>query len=175
MPDYRQFGKYARPEIERKYLLPSRPATAVHYAELTDFYLPHGHLRLRQSVEAKRSRYKLGHKIRPDAAEPDVVLHTNIYLNQQEFDLLCQLPTQRLRKTRFTQDFAGRTMLIDEFRDELEGLVMAEIDFALPADSPTVIPQGAIAEVTADERFSGGRLAQTSSSQLKQLLREFAK
>ncbi|MGH2480496.1 MAG: hypothetical protein ACRDHW_12650, partial [Ktedonobacteraceae bacterium] len=63
---------------------------------------------------------------------------------------------------------------IDQFQGDLEGLVMAEVDFGPNGDpSSLTVPSFALAEVTDDERFTGGRLAVTTRSQVKALLDEF--
>jgi hypothetical protein len=56
----------------------------------------------------------------------------------------------------------------------LRGLVLAEAEFedddAAEAFAP---PSGALAEVTDDPRFTGGRLARTGRAELLALLAEF--
>lgn len=65
-------------------------------------------------------------------------------------------------------------MGIDQFQGPLEGLMMAEVDFGPDGDpSSFSIPSFALAEVTDDERFTGARLAMTTSPQIKALLDEF--
>lgn len=57
----------------------------------------------------------------------------------------------------------------------LEGSVIAEVDFGPHGDpSSFTMPSFALAEVTDDERFTGGRLATTTSSQMKALLDAFS-
>jgi CYTH domain-containing protein len=65
-------------------------------------------------------------------------------------------------------------MAIDQFQGQLEGLVIAEIDFG-PNGDPTslTMPSFALAEVTDDERFTGASLALTTRPQLEKLLDEF--
>jgi len=36
--------------------------------------------------------YKLGQKIRPDAADPALVMHTTLYLSAAEYDVIASLP-----------------------------------------------------------------------------------
>ena len=65
-------------------------------------------------------------------------------------------------------------MAIDQFQGQLEGLMIAEVDFG-PNGNPSsfIIPSFGIAEVTDDERFTGASLALTTSIQVQALLDEF--
>jgi len=64
---------------------------------------------------------------------------------------------------------------VDVFVGSLTGLVLAEIECADEAAFAAVIPpQGTIAAVTQDDRFSGGSLATLDRRALVVLLGEFA-
>jgi CYTH domain-containing protein len=80
------------------------------------------------------------------------------------------LPGADLSKTRLSVPPFG----IDIFHGALDRLVLAECEVQTAADlaqySP---PQGSIAEVTEDERFTGGRLATTTAGELSMLLQRF--
>ena len=92
-------------------------------------------------------------------------MHTTMYLERDEYELLAALGAHVLRKTRHQLEHGGVVMSVDVFHDELEGLVLAEIDFgddAVAANEFTP-PPFCVAEVTTDERFTGGRLARADS------------
>ncbi len=128
--------KYAKPEIERRFVLDSVPAGACDPVEITDRYIDGGHLRLRV-VEAPGAPtvYKLGHKRRRDPADPIVVFHTTIYLTEHEHSLLTRIPARVLRKTRYRIDLDGHTAVVDAIHGPHEGLILLEVGFD-PAEDP---------------------------------------
>lgn len=166
-------GKYARVERERRFLLadlPNEPpATAVR--AITDRYLIGTTLRLRHMADQRGGhQYKFTQKIPADRPGPVQGLITNTYLSQAEYDLLAELPGTMLIKTRHNIPPFG----IDVFAPPLHGLVLAEVEFdtdtAMLAFRP---PRYAIAEVTDDQRFTGGQLATTSREQLTSWLADY--
>lgn len=179
------FGKYAHPEVERKFLLAAVPPGSTFSADILDHYIPNTTLRLRRMQTEHEVTFKLGQKLRVHPHETRVIFHTSLYLSEAEYGLLVStLPTHRLEKRRLrfhertlpvsVDQFRGPLVNIDQFQGPLDGLVMAELDFG-PHVDPTSFPMPtfALAEVTDDERFTGARLALTTSSQAKALLDEF--
>ena len=168
-----QPGKYARIERERRFLLAGRPedgpVTAIR--EITDRYLTGTTLRVRHIADQRDGdQYKLTQKIPAEKPGPVQGLITNTYLNKAEYDLLAQLPGKMLTKTRYSVPPFG----IDVFAPPLHGLVLAEVEFddddAMLAFRP---PSYALAEVTADQRFTGGRLVTTTQEQLTAWLADY--
>jgi len=166
--------KYALPEHERRFLLASLPddQRVVRTAHITDNYLVGTRLRIRRWVEnaagAPTAVYKLTQKVPAPDGRPGLI--TNLYLSQAEYDLLAGIPARQLSKTRHSiPPFA-----IDVFEPPLHGLIMAEVEF--PSDETLrafATPSFAVAEVTADVRFSGGKLATTTRAELLQALASF--
>lgn len=146
--------KYARYECERRWLLAGIPEGAEDPRLIRDLYVTGTRLRLRH---VGGQGYKLGHKVRPDPADPAVVAHTSMYLDASEFGLLSSLPGRSLAKVRRRLVMVGRVWAIDAFEGPLAGLVLAETEARVGDEvSP---PPLAVREVTGDERFTGGRLA----------------
>jgi CYTH domain-containing protein len=114
--------------------------------------------------------WKLGQKVRFDPASPAQVAHTTIYLNQGEAACLAALPADEVTKVRWTIEVDGHLWSVDEFRERLAGLVLAEIDLGLDRQMPAAPPLDLRADVTGDDRFSGGRLARLPADQLDALL-----
>ncbi len=171
----KDFGKYAHPEIERKFLVATIPSDTIFHADITDHYISNTALRLRKMQTEHKVTFKLGQKLRVHPHDTRVIFHTSFYLSEAEYALLAStLPSHLLEKRRFR--FHGGTipMAIDQFQGTLQGLVIAEIDFG-PHGDPSSLPMSsfALAEVTDDERFTGGRLALTTRQQVKTLLDEF--
>jgi CYTH domain-containing protein len=169
-------AKYARPERERRFLLSAPPDGQVARAvRITDRYLTGTRLRLRRSVELAGDQdgaghvvFKLTQKVPGPAGEPG--LTTTLYLNAAEYGVLMQLPGVSLRKVRLSIPPLG----VDVFEGALAGLVLAEAEFdddvSLLAFTP---PADAVAEVTRDQRLSGGSLAVTTAPELDAVLASY--
>jgi CYTH domain-containing protein len=72
------------------------------------------------------------------------------------------------RKNRYYFDFEGRRFSIDMFLGDLFGLVLAEVSFETDAeldDFPQ--PPFAVADVTNNEIFSGGRLSELTFADVR--------
>jgi CYTH domain-containing protein len=149
--------KYARPELERRWLLDAVPDDVVPKARIEDRYVDGTRLRVRRVALADGSVvWKFGQKVRVDEDDPSEVWLTNLYLDEAEYELLAALPGHDLVKERF--DWPGTGCSVDVFAD---GLVLAEAERTDRAALDAVdAPPGAVREVTQDDRYSGGRLAE---------------
>jgi CYTH domain-containing protein len=168
--------KYAHVEREQRFLLTAVPEQlgAVPAKRLYDRYLVGTQLRVRVVEEPGCDPVlKLGQKIRLEGEPPMAVAHTTMYLDRAAYDALLGLPAAELRKTRRVIHLSEMTVAVDEFHGDLEGLVLAEVD--LGEDTPPVaqLPIRYLAEVSDDERFTGGMLAVTRPDALSILLSEF--
>ena len=171
-PDKSQ--KYAQPERERRFLLAGMPANplVVRTARITDLYFVATRIRLRRTVETAGDTtatiYKLTQKIPAPDCSPG--LSTNFYLSEPEYDVLRVLPARELRKTRYSVPPFG----IDAFDPPRHGLTLAEIEFFSDEEERDFpVPQFALAEVTRDIRFTGGRLVVTERDELRRTLATF--
>ena len=165
--------KYARIERERRFILaqfPS-PATVVEVRRITDHYIEGTSLRLRkQSYSGGVTKFKLTQKLAAggDGAQQGFI--TSMYLTQDEFQALAQLPARKLTKTRFSLPPFG----VDVFDGRLQGLILAEAEFdsAVAAEALT-IPSFVAGEVSADDRFTGGELVRASREQIQRWLLDY--
>ncbi|MBI1209910.1 MAG: hypothetical protein GC190_00465 [Alphaproteobacteria bacterium] len=154
--------KYLAVERERRWLCREVPRDLIARTHtIVDLYVPGTCLRLRDArpTDGGLPMLRLTRKADVDARTR---LLTSIYLSENEFGLLSQaLRGARLRKLRHTlKPNAGVAMSIDEFQDELAGLVLAEAEFdTLEAMTAFTPPDFVTREVTDDPRFSGGALA----------------
>jgi CYTH domain-containing protein len=134
--------KYAVVERERRFLVAEMPDGVVATMQIVDHYLNESRLRLREMIDADGSVVrKLG---------------TSIYLDDAEWGLLRQLPARTLRKTRHIVERDGLRIAVDELAD---GTLLAEVD---DGDyPPPALPDwlGVLAEVTAEERWTGASMA----------------
>jgi CYTH domain-containing protein len=113
--------------------------------------------------------WKLCQKVRERSGLPELVKLTNIYLSEQEYVALVNLEALVLSKTRWHWQFSGRSMAVDEFHGLLDGLVLAEVELGLD-DERLAGPPASIADVTDDDRFSGGALACLGEQEAKDLI-----
>jgi CYTH domain-containing protein len=167
-------GKYARIERERRFLLAEAPSASARAQarRITDRYLPGTRLRLRRVdyLCTGASEFKFTQKVPADRPGFVQGLITNTYLSAAEYDLLAALPADVLTKTRFSFP----PLSIDIFDPPLHGLVLADAEFS--TDKAALAfgePEMAIAEVTDDARFTGGRLVRTLRQELLSWLTEF--
>ena len=167
--------KYARPERERRFLLARLPpGEPIHRTRIEDRYLIGTRLRLRRMTaldEPGRDgevSCKLGQKIPAPDGRPGLI--TNVYLSEAEYQALAIVPANELRKVRSSYPPFG----VDVFEGPLEGLILAEIEFRSRSEELAFRPAiETVAEVTADERLTGGRLVVTSAPELRAILRDY--
>jgi CYTH domain-containing protein len=94
---------------------------------------------------------------------------TNTYLNSIEADTLAIFEANEIRKNRYPFQFEGREFAVDMFLGDLFGLVLAEVSFATDDELDSFTkPPFALAEVTNNEIFSGGRLSQLTFADIRQ-------
>jgi CYTH domain-containing protein len=93
-----------------------------------------------------------------------------MYLTQEEFRILAQLSASKLNKIRYSVPPFG----IDVFEGRLPGLVLAEVEFDSEASADALtVPSFVLREVSADNRFTGGRLVCASRQDLEVWLLEY--
>jgi CYTH domain-containing protein len=165
-------SKYARIEIERRFLLEGVPEAAEVLAinEIGDRYLDGTRLRLRRMARVGGpTQLKLTQKLPdPDGARQGAL--TTIYLSEAEHAAFAQLPAATLGKSRLSIAPYG----VDVFHGELEGLYLAEAEFATVEEAAALVPAAFCrAEVTADRRFTGGELVRASGEQVRAWAREY--
>ena len=138
---------------------------------IADRYIDGSNMRLRQqSDDENEPVFKLTQKLPTDATGARQGLITTMYLTEDEFQLLANLPAKILRKTRYSVPPFG----IDVFEDALTGLVLAEAEFNSAEDASALsLPSFIVREVTEDLRFTGGELVRVSRQELEKLLAEF--
>jgi CYTH domain-containing protein len=148
--------KYAVVERERRFVVSKLPEVVDERRRITDRYITGTRLRLREVVtEDGVVTRKLGHKVRLSGG-PSEIACTSLYLDDEEWDTLRQLPAMTLSKVRHLVTRDGVTVAIDELDD---GTLLAEID---DQDGPPVpVPSwlDVLRDVSDDEKWTGARLA----------------
>lgn len=162
-------GRYSHVEREQRWLLAEIPIGATEPRQIVDGYISGTSLRLRKITDSFGPFFKLTQKVRVHSDSPEVVRITNMYITESEFNSLTVLPSNALMKTRHRLTIDGRTFAIDKFEGRHSGLVLAELELA--NDEPRVdSPFTAVREVTDDDAYSGGALAQATDEEICRIL-----
>src|SRR4026207_385523 len=167
-------SKYARVERERRYLLQDLPEGLTRvdpHLQITDNYITGTRLRLRKVREPRTNKWtvKFTQKFAPNPDDLSRTIITNTYLNALEAETLSVFNTNEIRKNRYYFDFEGRRFSIDMFLGDLFGLVLAEAGFETDEELDHFAqPAFALADVTNDPVFSGGRLCEMTFAEVRQ-------
>jgi CYTH domain-containing protein len=167
-------SKYARVERERRYLLRDLPeglTRADPHLQITDNYMSGSRLRLRKVREPLSNKWtaKLTQKFAPDPNDLSRTIITNTYLNALEAETLATLfNSNEIRKNRYHFEFEGHRFSADMFLGDLFGLVLAEVSFETDEELQNFhAPPFALADVTNEPLFTGGRLSQLTFSDVR--------
>jgi len=165
--------QYARIERERRFLLDHFPSNAnvIRVRRIVDRYIDGTALRLRkQSDDGGPAIFKLTQKIPAPSSGGQQGFLTSMYLTEDEYRLLIQLPAKTIDKTRHSVPPFG----IDVFEGTLLGLLLAEAEFdSAAAAEALTIPYFISHEVSSDGRFTGGQLARASRRDIRTWLFEY--
>ena len=166
-------SKYARVERERRYLLRDLPdgmTRADPHLQITDNYITGTRLRIRKVRKPRTNKWtvKFTQKFAPDPGDLSRTIITNTYLNALEAEVLSVFNTNEIRKNRYKFEFEGRKCSVDMFLGDLFGLVLAEVSFETDEELDNFPkPPFALADVTNEPLFSGGRLCELTFSDIR--------
>ena len=167
-------SKYARVERERRYLLRDLPeglTRADPHLQITDNYITGTRLRIRKVREPRTNKWtvKFTQKFAPNPADLSRTSITNTYLNALEAETLSVFNANEIRKNRYHFDYEGRKFSVDMFLGDLFGLVLAEVGFETDDEIDNYPqPRFAIADVTNNPLFTGGRLCELTFSEVRE-------
>ena len=168
-------SKYARMERERRYLildLPEGLTRADPHLQITDNYITGTRLRIRKVRDPRSNKWtvKFTQKFAPNPADFSRTIITNIYLNALEAETLAVFDAaNEIRKNRYSFEFDGRRFSVDMFLGDLFGLVLAETSFETDEELDSFAKPGfAVADVTNNELFTGGRLCQLTFPDIRE-------
>jgi CYTH domain-containing protein len=155
-------SRYARTEIERRFLLDGVPdgLEVLRTFDIVDRYLDGMRLRLRRQVERGGPVVcKLTQKLPEPGPHGEQGAITTLYISEDEHAALATVPAAVLRKMRLIV----AAYVVDAFAGPLAGLVLAEAEFDSLDDAAAFRPAAFCrAEVTDDRRFTGGELARAA-------------
>jgi CYTH domain-containing protein len=144
-------------EVERKFLVPDPPdLDGTKSDEIEQGYLAtgaDGEVRLRRKGEKLLLTAKRGSGISRDEAE--------VELDREAFERLWPLTAgRRLHKRRYVVPHGDLRIEVDLYEGDLEGLIVAEVEFESEEQARGFVPPGWIGEeVTGDERYLNETLA----------------
>jgi len=168
-------SKYARMERERRYLildLPEGLTRADPHLQITDNYITGTRLRIRKVRDPRSNKWtvKFTQKFAPNPADLSRTIITNIYLNALEAETLAVFDSaNEIRKNRYSFEFDGRRFSVDMFLGDLFGLVLAETSFETDEELDSFAKPGfAVADVTNNELFTGGKLCQLTFPDIRE-------
>ncbi|MEO8436158.1 MAG: hypothetical protein ABI596_14750 [Pyrinomonadaceae bacterium] len=173
-------SKYAIVERERRYLLQDLPpgmTRADPHLQITDNYITGTRLRIRKVRDPKTNKWtvKFTQKFAPDPQDLSRTVVTNTYLNALEAELMSVFAANEIRKNRYYFEFEGRRFSVDMFLGDLFGLVLAEAGFETDEEMKGFPkPQFALADVTNNEVFSGGRLSELTFEDIREEVKRSA-
>jgi CYTH domain-containing protein len=167
-------GRYAQLEREQRWIVSQAPGAMSRPAHIVDLYVTGTRLRLRRVQSGGELVFKLAQKVRATPGSAEVVSLTNMYLCQDEYETVARLGGSELRKTRWHVTEDRRDIAVDVFEGRLLGLVLAETELA-DGEPRWTGPSFGAADVTDDDRFSGGSLAQATEANVEDLMREIGR
>lgn len=167
------YGKYARVERERRFLLREMPAPltrASEHVQITDNYITGTRLRLRRVrvPKTKERVWKLTQKFAPSVDDFSRTIITNIYLSPYEYEVLSVFEGNEIRKNRYPFEYEGRAYSIDVFLGALWGLMLAETEFETDEEMEAFTPPPfVVMDVTNDLMFTGAELVELSFDKIR--------
>jgi len=162
-------GRYARAELERRFLVVGPPPAGRDLRAIEDRYLRDTRLRLRTVRAGGDVVYKLTQKVRARPDDPSAVALTNTYLSAEEHTALAALPADVILKSRRVVLAGGSGWVVDVFGGRLSGLILAEVEVA-DLDATLSLPRWVGREVSSEDAFSGGVLAATPLDDVAEVL-----
>jgi adenylate cyclase len=161
IPHTSETGSKMPKEIERKFLLQKIPSLADGQQSVD---IEQGYLAIDEETEVRVRRAGQDRFITVKGGQGEVRDEVEIAISEEQFAALWSLTEgRRLSKRRLVVALErGLEVELDVFKDELEGLLIAEVEFESEADSHRFEPPDWLGkEVTGDDRYSGQSLARS--------------
>ena len=157
-------SRYARPEYERRFLLDHLPDDVSDPVRIRDRYLYDSTLRLRlvEDLDGNVLQRKLGQKKRANLADPRLVFHTTVYLDEREHETLSAVPGDDLVKIRYRYR-ALPGAIVDVVEHPARGTILLEVSLPDPVALELFEPPPNGVEVSDDESYTGRGLARPVS------------
>ena len=164
-------------EFERTFLVASIPEGlhSCESKEILDIYLPHisdhPQLRIRKSGD----RYDITKKQPAVEGDASHQIEQTIPLTKEEFAELSTLPGKRVHKLRYYYQEDGVAYEVDVFKDMLEGLILADVEFSSYEAMQNFTPaKWLLADVTQEKFIAGGMLCGKSYEDIEEDLAKYS-
>ncbi len=145
-------------EIERKFLVPMLPnMKGIFGKDILQGYLSTSNSNMEKRVRKKGNKFyfteKFGKGLKRKEQEREI--------SEFEFNAQYALTQgRRVEKTRYEIPFKEKIIELDVYSGNLEGLIVAEIEFdSINESKDFLIPEWFGREVTSDERYKNKNLA----------------
>lgn len=147
-----------RTEIERKFLLPEPPEWL---GDLPSKLIDQGYLAIEDRVEVRLRRAGDDLTLTVKSGRGRSRGEQEIELTAEQFDALWPLTeSRRVRKRRYLREAEQGKFEIDVYEGDLEGMVVAEMEFVSERASESFEPPAWLGgEVTGDDRYANRSLA----------------
>ncbi len=168
--------RYARVERERRFLLRELPpglSVTDNHTQIFDNYITGTRLHLSKvRVPATRQwTCKLTQKFSPDASDLSRAVITDTYLTQYEYEVLSIFEGNEIRKNRYPYEYDGRSFAVDVYLGDLRALILAGVKFETDEEMAGFEPPPfTVLEVTHGEMFTGARLVNLTSDEIRKAL-----
>lgn len=147
-------------EIERKFLLDRLPSTT---ETVEPTRIDQGYLAVTEDLEVRVRARNGRHLLTVKGGRGVVRREVTIPISAEQFDELWALTGgRRIRKQRWVlpAEDGGVAIEVDRFTDDLDGLLIAEVEFETEDDSRAFTPPAWFGrEVTDDDRYRNAALA----------------
>jgi adenylate cyclase len=154
-------------EIERKYLLSDVPSWV---EECRSEEIEQGYLAMASDGTEVRLRRRGGHVLlTAKVGTGETRVEREIELEDEQFQALWPLTEgRRIRKTRYLVPYEELTVEVDRFKGDLQGMLMAEVEFDSEEASAEFEPPPWFGlDVTGDERYANESLAVNGAPEAK--------
>ena len=167
--------KYSRIEYERRFVILSseqwKHLVEPYSKRLQDKYIMDSRIRIRILTDSDTDRQIIKLTKKFDSESPYFRRLCSILLSSAEYHLFEKFSGKEITKVRHYHIFEEKVFSIDVFEGELAGLVICECEADSLNELMKAIPPSYVTvEVTEDNFFTGGHLANVTQENLKQKL-----
>ena len=160
-------------ELERRFLINAVPEEVRQIVPtvVADCYWPveSGHCQLR--MRRVGNRFEMTKKLPVSCNDLSIMEEHTIPLSEAEYSALKAAPAKWLVKDRYVMDTVSARVELGVFREKLEGLAIADVEFDTEAKMRMFSPLWWFGkEVTNEKRLAGGELCGSSIADLSQML-----
>lgn len=164
--------KYAQAEVERRFLITNRPEILDNLPSkiIIDKYLHNTSLRIRKAIDGEYVQHKFTKKLPHISNGIMIQWVSTIYISQEEYEILMQLPGKLIRKKRYYYaPPSGEVLGIDEIEltKGKQKIWIAEVEFQSLKELPYSLPLLHDREITGEERYLGNELANQYGEELE--------